>query len=96
MSTAASACSTFASESTSTQALPPITELTTTPGPDSTVPSRDLWVDDCVRYVERGAYSGNDGLRSLLELAERGPATLRDICERYHEPDFSGLEQLAP
>ncbi|MCU1398922.1 MAG: hypothetical protein JWN62_2031 [Acidimicrobiales bacterium] len=52
------------------------------------------FVDDCVRYIRTGAFTGNVALVRLLDSAHDDAEALRTICADYGQPDLRGLEEL--
>ncbi|MCU1387815.1 MAG: hypothetical protein JWL72_1153 [Ilumatobacteraceae bacterium] len=68
-------------------------------GPESTSgpagnTASSAFVDDCVRYIRTGAFTGNVALVRLLDSTHDDADALRTICVDYGQPDLRGLEEL--
>ncbi len=77
-------------------ALPPPTSIDGRSDQGASDPSlgQRVWINDCVRYIQYGAYNGNLALRALFDAAAQDEDELRHICETYGQPDLTGLSGL--
>lgn len=100
-SIALSGCGLISPQRESSQSLPPNTlavPVNRSNGPEGMPLSSDgaspsAFIEDCVRYIQYGAFTGNAQLQSLLDSAS-DQAGLRAICAKYGNQDLKGLEEL--
>lgn len=88
-----------ASGRASEDALTPI-GAQATPDDRPPIPAIDIapagsgWIDDCVRYVQHGAFVGDVPLVNLWRSTGQDIAAVRTICAELEGPDLAVLRTL--
>lgn len=80
--------------------LPPIEPAATTPARvvRDAVDSNSTaggWINDCIGYVQHGAFVGEPKLWALWNAAGQDAETIRAVCEQLPGPDFAALYDVS-